>query len=283
MHDVELVLVVLLGSVAAFALAGDLIGVPYPIVLVCGGLLLGAVPGLPPVQLDPDLVLVIFLPPLLYRAAYVANLRDLRADLRSISLLAVGLVIATAAAVAVAANALIEGIPWAASFALGAIVAPTDPISATTVLRRLGAPRRTVSVLEGESLINDGTALVIYRTAIMAVGGSFSLLEAGKDFVLAAAGGIAIGLVVGKLIVELRRRLDDPLVEVTISLLSGYAAYVPAERLHASAVLAAVTVGIYVGWRAPEISDAAVRLQGEGMWQILTFLLNALLFVLIGL
>src|SRR4051794_26568068 len=179
MHDVELVLVVLLASVAAFALAGDMIGVPYPIVLVCGGLLLGAVPGLPPVQLDPDLVLVIFLPPLLYRAAYVANLRDLRADLRSISLLAVGLVIATAAAVAVAAHALIEGIPWAAAFALGAIVAPTDPIAATTVLRRLGAPRRTVSVLEGESLINDGTALVIYRTAIMAVGGSFSLLEAG--------------------------------------------------------------------------------------------------------
>jgi Na+/H+ antiporter len=282
-HDVELVLTVLLASVAVFALAGNAIGVPYPIVLVCGGLLLGFVPGLPPVELNPDLVLVLFLPPLLYRASYVANLRDLTADLRPISLLAVGLVIATAVAVAAAAHALIDGMPWAAAFALGAIVAPTDPIAATTVLRRLDAPRRTISVLEGESLINDGTALVLYRAAITAVGGSFSLLDASWDFVTAAAGGIGIGLIVGKLIVEFRRRLHDPTVEVTISLLSGYAAYVPAERLGASAVLAAVTVGIYVGWHAPEISNATMRLQGDAMWSILTFLLNALLFVLIGL
>src|SRR3954451_18323923 len=146
MHDVELVLVVLLASVATFALAGDMIGVPYPNVLVCGGLLLGGVPGLPPVQLDPRPVLVIFLPPLLYRAAYVANLRDLRADLRSISLLAVGLVIATAAAVGVAAHGMIEDMPWAAAFAHAAIVSPTDPVAATAVLRRLGAPRRTVNI-----------------------------------------------------------------------------------------------------------------------------------------
>ena len=283
MHDIELVLMVLLGAVALFAAVSGAIGVPYPIVLVLGGLLLGFVPGLPDVQLQPDLVLVIFLPPLLYSAAFYASLRDLRANLRTISLLAIGLVIATAAAVAVVAHAMIDGLPWAAAFTLGAIVAPTDPIAATAVLHRVGAPRRMVSVLEGESLINDGTALVIYRAAIAAVGGSFSLLEAGTSFVLDAAGGILIGLVVGKLIAELRRRIDDPPVEVTISLLSGYAGYVPAERIGASGVLAAVTVGIYVGWQAPEISSARMRLQGGAMWDILTFLLNALLFVLIGL
>jgi Na+/H+ antiporter len=283
MHDIELVLMVLLAAVALFAAVSGAIGVPYPIVLVLGGLVLGFVPGLPDVHLDPDLVLVIFLPPLLYSAAFFASLRDLRQNWRVISLLAIGLVIATACAVAVVAHAIIDGLPWAAAFTLGAIVAPTDPIAATAVLRRVGAPRRMVNVLEGESLINDGTALVLYRAATLAVGGSFSLLEAGTDFVLDAAGGILIGLVAGKVIAELRRRIDDPPVEVTISLLSGYAGYVPAERLGFSGVLGAVTVGIYVGWMAPAISTARMRLQGSAMWEILTFLLNALLFVLIGL
>ncbi len=256
---------------------------PYPIVLVLGGLVMGFVPGIPEVALEPELVLVLFLPPLLYSAAFFASLRDLRADLRSISLLAIGLVIATACAVAVAAHALIDGLPWAAAFALGAIVAPTDPVAATAVARRLGVPRRTINILEGESLINDGTALVLYRVAVGAIGGSFSLLDAGVEFVLGGAGGVAIGLAVGWVIAEIRRRLDDPPVEVTISLLSGYAGYVPAERLGCSGVLAAVTVGIYVGWQAPEISTARMRLSGFSMWEILQFLLNALLFVLIGL
>src|SRR5687768_6511043 len=238
---------------------------------------------MPDAELEPELVLVIFLPPLLYSAAFFASLRDLRANLRPISLMAIGLVIATACAVAVVAHALIDGLPWAAAFALGAIVAPTDPVAATAIARRLNVPRRVVNVLEGESLINDGTALVLYRVAVGAVGGSFSLVEAGLDFVLGAAGGVAIGLAVGWVIAEVRRRLDDPPVEVTISLLTGYAAYVPAERVGASGVLAAVTIGIYIGWRAPEISSARQRVAGYSMWTILTFLLNALLFVLIGL
>ncbi|MGH2969469.1 MAG: Na+/H+ antiporter, partial [Solirubrobacteraceae bacterium] len=283
MHGVELVLISLLVAVSVLSAAGRAIGVPYPIVLVLGGLVLGFVPGIPDAELDPELVLVIFLPPLLYAAAFFANLRDLRADLRGITLLAVGLVVATAAVVAVAAHALIEDLPWAAAFALGAIVAPTDPVAATAVARRLSVPRRTINILEGESLINDGTALVLYRVAVGAVGGSFSLVEAGAEFVLGAAGGIAIGLAAGWLIAEVRKRLDDVPVEVTISLLSGYAAYVPAERAGCSGVLAAVTVGIYVGWRAPEISTASMRLAGYSMWEILVFLLNALLFVLIGL
>jgi CPA1 family monovalent cation:H+ antiporter len=269
--------------VAVLAAASRAIGVPYPIVLVLGGLVMGFVPGIPDVQLEPELVLVIFLPPLLYSAAFFASLRDLRYDVRTISLLAIGLVIATACAVAVVAHALIEDLPWAAAFALGAIVAPTDPLAAMEVGRRVGLPRRLATILEGESLINDGSALVLYRVAVGAVGGGFSLAEAGLEFVLGAAGGVAIGLAVGWVIAEIRKRLDDPPVEVTISLLSGYAAYVPAERAGASGVLAAVTIGIYIGWRAPEISSARQRIAGFSMWTILTFLLNALLFVLIGL
>jgi CPA1 family monovalent cation:H+ antiporter len=283
-HDVELVLVSLLVAVAVLGAASRAIGIPYPIVLVLGGLVMGFVPGLPEVALDPELVLVIFLPPLLYSAAFFASLRDLRYDVRSISLMAIGLVIATACAVAVVAHELIDGLPWAAAFALGAIVAPTDPLAAMEIGRRLGLPRRLTTIIEGESLINDGTALVIYRVAVTAaVTGTFSLADAGMRFVLGAAGGIAIGLAVGWVIAEIRKRIDDPPVEVTISLLTGYAAYVPAERLDASGVLAAVTVGIYVGWRAPDISTSEQRLAGYSMWTILTFLLNALLFVLIGL
>jgi monovalent cation/hydrogen antiporter len=283
-HDVELVLISLLVAVAGLAAAARAVDVPYPIVLVVGGLVLGFVPGLPEVELEPELVLVIFLPPLLYSAAFFANLHDLRRDMRSISLLAIGLVLTTMCVVAVVAHALVDGLSWGAAFALGAIVAPTDPVAATAVARRLAVPRRIVSIIEGESLINDGTALVAYRFAVAAaVGGSFSLVDAGLEFVAGAVGGVLIGLAVGWVISEVRRRIDDVPVEITISLLSGYAAYLPAEAVDASGVLAAVTVGILLGWRAPRISTARMRLQGYAVWDTLVFLLNALLFVLIGL
>jgi monovalent cation/hydrogen antiporter len=283
MGEVEAILVSLLVAVAVFGTVARMLNVPYPIVLVVGGLLLGFLPGMPDAELEPDLVLVIFLPPLLYSAAFFANLHDLRENLRPITLSAVGLVLFTMCAVALAIKALVPEMPWAAAFTLGAIVAPTDPVAATEIMRRMAVPRRLVSVIEGESLINDGTALVAYRTAVIAVGGTFSLWEAGMEFVLSAAGGIAIGLAVGWLISEIRRRINDIPVEITISLLSGYAGYIPAEAIDASGVLAAVTVGIVLGWRAPEISTASMRLQGYAVWEILTFLLNALLFVLIGL
>jgi CPA1 family monovalent cation:H+ antiporter len=284
--EVEIILVALLVSVAVLSAAARAINVPYPIVLVIGGAILGVAPiGLPEAQLDPDLVLVIFLPPLLYSSAFFANLRDLRADLRPISLLSIGLVLATVVVVAWVAHGLIDGLTWPAAFALGAIVGPTDPVAATAIAGRLGVPRRVVSILEGESLINDATALVAYRIAIKAAasGVAFSLLDAGWEFLWKAAGGIAIGLAAGVLIVEVRRRLEDPLLENTIGLLSAYVAYVPADRLHVSAVLAAVTVGIYVGWQAPRIASPATRLMGFGMWELLQFLLNAFLFILIGL
>ena len=284
MHEVELVLVSLLVAVAGLAAVARAVDFPYPIILVIGGLALGFVPGLPDVELEPDLVLVIFLPPLLYSAAFFANLHDLRRNMRAISLLAVGLVLTTMCIVAVVAHALIDGLPWGAAFALGAIVAPTDPVAATAVARRLAVPRRLVSVIEGEALVNDGTALVAYRFAVAAaVGGSFSLLDASMEFVGSAIGGVLIGLAVGLVISEIRRRLDDVPVEITISLLSGYAAYLPAEAVEASGVLAAVTVGIVLGWRAPRISTASMRIQGYAVWDTLVFLLNALLFVLIGL
>jgi Na+/H+ antiporter len=284
MHDAELVLLALMVAMAGLSVLARLVGVPYPILLVLGGLVLGFVPGIPEIELPPELVLVLFLPPLLYQAAFFASPRELRADLRPISMLAVGLVVATMVAVAVTAHALVDGLPWAAAFALGAIVAPTDPLAATSIARRLGVPRRLVTVLEGESLVNDATALVAYRIAVVAaVGGSFVAWEGGVRFVVGVAGGVAVGLVVGWLAAEARRRLDDPPVEILLSLVTGYAAYLPADRLGVSGVLAAVTAGLYVGWRSPEISSAATRLLGFSFWEVLVYLLNAILFILVGL
>ena len=258
--------------------------IPYPILLVLGGLALGFVPGLPEIDLPPDLVLVGVLPPLLYGAAFFTSLRDLRANVRPVGLLAVGLVLLTIVVVAVVAHAIVPGLPWAAAFVLGAVVSPTDPIAATAIMHRLGVPRRIVNIVEGESLVNDGTALVAYRFAVVAaVSGSFSLWEAGISFVFNVAGGIAVGLGVGWLVRQVRRRLDFPAAEVTVSLLTGYFAYIPAELLGVSAVIAAVTVGIYMGWFTPELTTAEVRLMGDSAWEIVTFMLNALLFTLIGL
>jgi monovalent cation/hydrogen antiporter len=283
MEHLEVFLVALFVSVALLNAVASWLNLPYPIVLVVGGLALALVPGVPTIVLEPDLVLTIFLPPLLYSAAFFSDLRALRQDVRAISLTAIGLVILTAAAVAVAAHEVM-GMSWAMSFALGAIVAPTDPVAATALMRRVGAPRRIVNIIEGESLINDASALVIYRTAVAAaVGGSFSLIGASLEFVGAVAGGIAIGLAVGFVITEIRRRLDDVPTEITISLLTGYAAFLPAEELGLSGVLAAVTAGIYLGWHAPEIASPQMRLQGFAVWEILVFILNATLFILIGL
>jgi CPA1 family monovalent cation:H+ antiporter len=284
-EHIETVIISLLVAVVVLSAAANRIGVPYPILLVVGGLVLGFVPGVPSVELAPELVLVVFLPPLLYSGAFFANLRDLRTFARVITLNATGLVVVTAAIVAVVAHEMVDDLPWAACFALGAIVAPTDPVAATAVARRLGAPRRMINVLEGESLINDASALVIYRIAVVAIGSSaaFSIAEAGWDFVKAVVVGLFFGLVVAVVIREIRRRLDDPPVEITISILSGYAAYVPAEHFDGSGVIAAVTTGIALGWWAPQIATPFVRQLGFGVWSLLTFLLNALLFVLIGL
>jgi CPA1 family monovalent cation:H+ antiporter len=284
MHGAELLLLLLMVAVAGLSILARPLGVPYPILLVLGGLLLGFLPGLPAVELPPELVLVVFLPPLLYQAAFFSTLRDLRADLRAITTTAVGLVLVTMAAVAVTAHALVDGLSWAVAFTLGAIVSPTDALAATAVARRLGAPRRLVTVLEGESLVNDATALVAYRIAVAAaVGGSFVVWEAGLRFVAGVAGGVAVGLIVGWLVAVVRRRLEDPPAEIVLTVVTGYAAYLPAERLEVSGVLAAVTAGLFVGWRAPELASPTTRLLAFSFWEILVYLLNAVLFLLVGL
>jgi monovalent cation/hydrogen antiporter len=283
-HNLEPLLLTVMVVVAGLSVLARMVGVPYPILLVLGGLVLGFVPGMPVVELPPELVLVAFLPPLLYWSGFFSSPRDLRADARPISLMAVGLVLATAAAVAVAAHAVVDGLPWAAAFALGAIVSPTDPLAATAIGRRLGIPRRLINLVEGESLVNDATALVVYRIAVAAVvSGGFVLWQAGLRFLVGAAGGVAIGLLVGWLVAEVRRRLDDPMVEIVVSVFTGYAAYLPAEQLGVSGVLAAVTAGLYVGWRAPEIASPTTRLLGFSFWKVLVYLANAVLFILVGL
>jgi CPA1 family monovalent cation:H+ antiporter len=283
MDHIEFILAALFISAAGLNALARWLDVPYPIPLVIGGLALGLVPGIPNIELDPDLVLLVFLPPLLYSAAFFSDLRTLRDNLRPLSLTAIGLVLATTGAVAVVAHEVTD-LSWAMSFALGAIVSPTDPVAATTIMRRLGAPRRIVNLIEGESLVNDASALVAYRVAVAAaVGGTFDATDASLEFVGAVAGGIAIGLAVGYVVTEIRRRLEDTTTEITISLFTGYAAFLPAEELGLSGVLAAVTTGLYLGWMAPQIASPDMRLKGLAVWEVLTFLLNAALFILIGL
>jgi monovalent cation/hydrogen antiporter len=282
-EHLELVVLGLLVATAGLAVLSRLVGVPYPITLVLGGCIIGFLPGVPDVELEPDLVLLIFLPPLLYGAAFFTSLRDLRANARPIALLSIGLVFATMGAVAVIAHEVI-GLGWGESFVLGAVVSPTDAVAPAEIMRRLGAPRRMLTIVEGENLTNDWTALVLYSFAVAAVvTGTFSLGEAAFRFVVNGAGGLLIGLAAGWIIREVRSRINDPPTEITISILSGYAAYIPAEELGLSGVIAAVTVGIYMGWHTPELTTPVMRMQGVAVWEILMFLLNAVLFLLVGL
>jgi monovalent cation/hydrogen antiporter len=277
------ILVFLLVAVALLAGFGLRYDVPYPIVLVLGGLALGFAPWLPAPDLDPDVVFFAFLPPLLYAAAFQASAYELRAYALPISLLAVGLVLVTLVAVAAAAH-WVADVPWEMAFVLGAVVAPTDPVAATAVLRRVGAPVRIQTILEGESLVNDGTGLTAYGVALGAVGAAgLSVAGVALDFVTTAAGGIAIGLVVGWVVGRLRQATQEPSIDVVLSVLTPFAAYVPAEKIHVSGVLAVVTAGVYIGTRSLELSQAGARLRTLAFWQASEFLLQSLLFLLVGL
>jgi monovalent cation/hydrogen antiporter len=281
----EWVVLIMLGALALLVVSSSFTHVPYPIWLVVGGLAVAFIPGTPTVELDPELVFVIALPPLLYAAAFFSSLRDLRANAQPITMLAVGLVLVTTVVVAVVAHTVIDGLTWSTAFVLGAVVSPTDPLAVTSIAQRFGVPRSVVTVVEGESLVNDAVALIVYRAAVAAVvSGSFSLVDAGFDFLLSAAGGIAIGLVIGWIVANVRSRLDDPPTEISISLMTAYFAYLPAAALDLSGVLAAVTVGIYLGWNAPRlVTSAQTRIQTYAVWSTLVFVLNALLFGLVGL
>jgi CPA1 family monovalent cation:H+ antiporter len=283
MSDVELILGLLV-LVAALALLAHRLGTPYPIVLVLGGLLTGLIPGLPDIELAPNLVFLLFLPPLVYIAAFFTSVRDLRAQARPILSLAIGLVLATTLFVGVVAHALIPGLGWPAAFALGAIVSPPDAVAAAAIFRRLPVPRIVVTVLEGESLLNDATGLVAYRLAVTAaITGAFSVSQATAGFLIAGVGGVAVGLAVGWLVARLRRPLHYPPIEITISLLTPFAAYLPADALGVSGVLATVACGLYLGRQEPRLMDADTRVQSRAVWDTGVFLLNGLVFVLIGL
>jgi monovalent cation/hydrogen antiporter len=283
-HADSLALLAILVFVALLLVAAERTTIPYPILLVVGGLGLGFIPGIPDVQLPPDLVLIAVLPPLLYGAAFFTSLRDLRENAFAITLLAFGLVLATMVIVALVAHALIPGLSWSSAFVLGAVVSPTDPTAATAIAERLGLPRRLIALIEGESLVNDGTALVAYKFAIVAVvSGTFSFSEAAGNFAVNVVGGIAVGLGVGYIVRKVRQRIKDPALAITLSLMSGYFAYLPAIGIGVSGVLAAVTIGIYMGWYTPELTTWQTRLQGIAVWEITFFVLNSLLFALIGL
>src|SRR3989449_10743232 len=233
---------------------------PYPIALVIGGGALGFVPRLPQLQLDPQFLLVLVLPPILYQTALLTSWRDFKANIRPIGLLAIGLVIATTPAVGATLKFLIPDIPWSAAFVLGAIVSPPDAVAATAILARLNIPRRVVTVLEGESLVNDATGLVIYKFAVATVlTGAFSLWQASLEFVAVAVGGVAIGFLMGRLFVFIHRFLGDAFIEVLTTLAVPYVAYILAESLHLSGVLAVAAAGIVRGRYSPEIVSAEMR------------------------
>jgi len=283
MHNFETVLTLLVG-VTLLALMARRFQLPTPALLVVGGLLVAVVPGLPTVQFDPQLVFLIFVPPLLYRASLLASYRDVRANFRPILSLGVGHVVFATIVIAWVARNAIPGLPWASAFALGAVVSPPDVAAATAFLRRLPMPRRVVTILEGESMINDAAAIVAYRVAVAAaVTGAFSLMGAAGRFVVVGTGGVLVGLAVGWLLAAVRRRIHDPEVENTISLLSGYAAYLPAEHFGVSGILAVVAMGIYLGRVGPRFVAADTRVQNAGMWDVVVFVLEGLIFILTGL
>jgi Na+/H+ antiporter len=284
MRGVELAVILLAAAAALRVLAGRL-NLPHPVLLVLGGLALATIPGLPRIEFEPETLFLLFVPPLLYLTAFTTSLRDFRAQLGPIARYGTVVVLLTMAAVAAVAHALLPEITWPAAFVLGAIVSPPDPVAAVAVMRKLGAPRRITTLLEGEGLVNDATALVAYRIAVAAVvTGAFSPGRAALQLLVTGAGGAAVGLGVGWLIGQVRRRAPKfPIVQNTISLLTPFLAYIPADWMGLSGVLAVVAVGLYLGRQGPRIISAATRVQAESTWSMIQFLLESFIFMLIGL
>jgi Na+/H+ antiporter len=270
------------GAVAVAALARRF-GLAAPLVLVVAGLAAGVVPGMPEVELDPEFVLYAFLPPLLFAAALESSYFNLRENVGAIGLLSVGLVLFTVIVVGYTTHLIIPELPLSAAFALGAIVAPPDAVAAVSVGRRLGLPRRTVTILVGESLFNDATALTAFRVAVAAaVGEGFSLIDGSGRFLYAAAIGAAIGLALGPPLHWLRSRLADPIVETAVPIFAPFAAYLIAEALHASGVIAVVVSGLYLGYRSVQTAPLT-RVLGGSFWKVTVFVLESVVFLLIGL
>ncbi|MDP9203106.1 MAG: Na+/H+ antiporter [Gemmatimonadota bacterium] len=284
MAGLELVLLLLAVS-AGLRLLAQRLTVPYAAVLVVGGLLLALIPGLPRVTLPPEVLFLVFIPPLLYAGAISFPLRDFRREIGPIVRLAVVMVLISTAAVAVVAHRLHPSFTWAAAVTLGAIVSPPDPVAVLSIMRSVRAPRAIMTILEGEGLVNDATALVTYRLAVAAaVTGAFSPSQAAVQFLVGGGGGIAIGLLIGAIVVRVHRVTSlVPVVSSTVSLLTPFASYLLAEHLGASGVLSVVATGMYAARTVPKVFDPATRLQIAAMWTIVTFMLESLVFILVGL
>lgn len=284
-HAVQAVFLVLLLFVVIFAALARKLETPYPIVLVIAGLLLSFIPGTPRIDLNPNVIFLVVLPPLLYSAAWLTSWREFKHNLVSILLLAFGLVGFTVTGVAGAAHWLFPGFDWRLGCVLGAVVAPTDAIAATSIAKRIGLPQRIVDILEGESLVNDASGLLALEFALaMVIEGRTPTLASGAlRLIFLIAVGLGIGLVVGLIVEGIERRIDDGPIEIALSILTPYAAYLAAEYAHASGVLAVVACGLYLSRHSSHFFSANVRLQAWAVWDALTFVINGLVFVLIGL
>ncbi|MBP9092027.1 Na+/H+ antiporter [bacterium] len=283
MQQVELV-VALLAIIAIVGAISQKLRVALPILLVLTGMAISMAPNIPPVHLEPDAVFFIFLPPLLYLDAYNTSWRQLKDVGELVTIQAVGLVLATVGAVALAIHTVVPGIPWTAALAFGAIVSPTDAVAASAIAKEVKLPKRLMEIIKGESLTNDATGLVAYQFAVAAVvTGAFSLQEAGTRFLYVAIGGIIVGLATGFILVRLRTRLEHKPVEIIVSLLSPFIAYLTAEHLHVSSVLSVVTAGLMLGWRSPLMHGSTTRLHATANWETIAYLLNGFSFLLMGL
>jgi len=284
-HAVEILILLLLVLVAFFAVMANRLKVPYPIVLVIAGLVISFFPRMPRIPLDPDIVFVIFLPPLLYASAWSASLREFKRNAVVIGLLAVGLVAFTVWGVAEFSDHFITALDWKAGFLLGAVVATTDAIAATSISKSIGLPRRIVDILEGESLLNDATGLLALEMGLGIIlrGESPTVASGAMRLMTLVVGGVVIGLLIGVVVGWLEKFIDDGPIELVVSLVVPYAAYLAGERAHASGVLAVVVCGLYLSRQSVNFFSPSVRLQVNGAWEALTFILNGLVFVLIGL
>ena len=281
--DLELLFALLFAAVLLVR-AADVIGIPYPIVLVLGGLGLAFIPGVDPIELDAHVVLLVFVPPLLLSAGWSSSPRELRAESRALGFLALALVLVTTAVVALAAHELVAGLTWPAAFMLGAVVAPTDAVAAVATFASVRVPERVKLLVQGESLINDATGLTAFRVALGAAGvEGFQAGTALGEFVLAAVGGTIVGVAVSWVMLRLIRRQPDVTVSVFLTLAAAYVSYIAAEELNASGILAAAVAGVYSGWHQSEFFDADTRLTATSFWKIMVFGLEALLFILLGL
>jgi Na+/H+ antiporter len=284
MENFEIVIFIMAVLLSLSAIV-DKLKIPYPVLLVLVGLIIGFIPFLPDFSLDPDIIFLVFLPPLLFDAASRTSWHDFRANIRPISALGISLVFFTTTTVAITAHYFIPHFSWPLAFLLGAIVSPPDAAAASGIIKGLRLNKQVESILEGESLVNDASALIAYRYALAAsITGGFIFWQAGLQFLLVAGGGILIGLTVGYLLVFLHKAIHNyPIVETSLTLLTPFLSYVFAERAHTSGILAVVSTGIFMSWRAPEIFSYQTRMQRRVVWDTLIFLMNGFIFILIGL